>query len=494
MLNSSLIKILRSFRQDEILMFGDFIKSPYNNRKSGAVLLYEFILKYSPDFIDPDLYRKTVWKELFPGKEFNYGVMKNLIYDLTRLSERFIVSERLVRDEFLFNNELLAAFLERDIKDLFRSKFASIEKNSLKDSIQGDIIREDYYYSMWKIYKTKWSFENRLIHSKDYDSIIFKSTGYFMASFLIHSFIIYHNIEAQFIEHNYNKNRSSAEVFLNSAHRSGLISEVISCINAESPDTAAVLNVYYKMFISVNEKNSAKKYFEFRQSLESSTNLFSKRDFLALHITLLNCLTFLESDNVSKQSESLDIYDSMIENNLFFADDSVWDQDFLSYITSACYLGRHKSIEKFISKVLNKLQKDTRTNLLLFANAHLSFARGEFGKSLEFISRTNYDLFQMKYYLKNLQIRNFYELGNFESFELAMDSYIHFLDRNKKVSERWKSAMKNFCSNMNRLSRLKYDFDEYEFKKFRDEINMRNKEKNLWIVRKIEELGKLNLK
>lgn len=494
MLNSSVIKILRSFRPEEILIFRDFIKSPYINKKSGAVLLYECILKYSPDFTDPELYRKDVWKELFPGKEFNYGIMKNLIYDLTRLSEKFIVSERLGRDEFLFSNELLSAFLDRDIKDMFRSRFGSMEKTCLKKSFHGDIIREDFYYNMWKTYKTKWSFENQLIHSKDYDSVILKSSGYFMASFLIHSFIIYHNIEAQYIEHNYKKNKSAVEVFLNSAHTSGLISEVISSVQPESPDTAAVLDVYYKMFISINEKHSENNYFEFRNSLEACKKLFSKRDLLALHIILLNCLTFLESDNVSKKSESLDIYDSMIENKLFFADDKVWDQDFLSYITSACYLGRYNSIENFIAKVLNRLQKDTRTNLLLFANAHLCFARGEFGKSLEYIAKTKYDLFQMKYYLKNLQIRNFYELGDIESFELAMDSYNHFLDKNKKVSVRWKSAMKNFCSNMNRLNRLKYNFDEYEYRKLKDEILSRNKEMNLWIVRKIEELGKLNLK
>ena len=489
MLNTSLLKILSAFGDNDIRKFHDFIVSPYHNKKKGAVLLYEYIIKFRPELKDPKLERKKAWDHMNPGKAFNYGIMKNLIYDLTRLSEEFIISERVNSNYFFKVNELLTFFSERDMKGLFSSEFNNFEKTALKFSFKNDMVREDYFYYMWKLFVNKWGFENQLMHSKNYEGIIDKSSDNFIATFFIHAFIIYHNIEAQKLEHNYSKNDGSVVTFLKNAHRADLISRTISSINPVSADVSAVLNVYHKMFVSVEENNDSEKYFDFKKTLGNNKSYFSKRDLLALHITLLNCLTYLDSKSVFKQEESLDIYDSMIKSKIFFADNSVvWEQDFLSYITAACNLGKRTAIEKFINDVINKTTSDNKENMMSFAKAHLYFLKGEFGKALEYISLTSYDLFQMKYYLKNLQIRIFYELNDLDSYLHALDSYKHFLDNNKNVSERWRSSMKSFCSNVSKLFKLKNKFSEYEYVKFRNEIKTRNGDHKTWLQRKIEEL------
>ncbi len=493
MLNSTLIRILKTFSPDEFSEFSDYINSPYHNKKSGAVLLYNNLLKFSPEFNDNNLNRKLFWKLIYPGKEFNYGIIKNLIYDLTRLSENFIVQKRLETDIFLKKYELISAFYDRNLKDLFSSKFINLEKTALKESISGNIIREDFYYYMWRSYSAKWSFENSILHSKEYTNDIELSSDYFIACFLIHSFIIYHNIEAQRFEHNYSGDILSVKLFLLNADKTGLIPDLIKSVSKTSGKTALVLDVYYKMFSSVIHPESKEYYYEFKNTLERNKILFSERDLLALYITLLNCLTYLESKEIFKQEESLAIYDSMIGSKIFFSDyGRVWDQDFLSYITTAANLGRDKSIELFISKVLNKLQSDDKENMLSFAKAFLCFLKGDYGKSQEYIASTQFGLFQMKYYLRNLQLKIFYELNDIDSFEYAVDSYHHFLNKNKRVSERWKTAMKSFCSNVRILFKLKNNFNEFEYNKFRNELISKTGYRKIWIIIKIDELGILN--
>lgn len=492
MLNSSVIKILRTFDQDELKRFRDFIISPYHNKKSGAVRLFDGLKPFAPHFSDPGLERKNIWNVIFSGEEFNYGKMKNIIYDLTRLAERFLITEGSVSDDLMNDQLLVTALTDRNLMDLSESLFSSFEKNSKKISFENNTIRENYFYSVWKIYSSRWNFENQFKHSKNYKNLIDLSSDNFLAFFFIHAFIMYHNIEAQTIEHNHDSGKSSLEIFLLKAHNSGMISELINSFNPLSADTGKVLTVYYKMFLSVLNKNSAENYLEFKKAIADNISLFSKRDLLALYVTLLNCIVYLDTNELSKPEESLLIYESLFDNKLFFLDnDSMWDQDFLSYVTLACNLGRPELLEKFIKKVTNLIREDKRENMLLFAKAHLYFAKGEFGRSLEYIAKTNYDLFQMKYYIKNLQIRNFYELNDYESFLLAKDSYSHFLDKNKTVSIRWKRAMKSLCNNVARMFKLKENFDSFEFIKLRNEIFSNQTNNSNWVGRKIVEFEKI---
>ena len=439
LINSSVIKILRTFDQDELRKFRDFIISPYHNKKSGAVTLFDGLKSFAPQFNDPGLDRKKIWKVIFPDAEFNYGKMKNIIYDLTRLAERFLIAEGSVSNELMNEHILVTAYMDRNLVDLAESLFSNFEKNSKKISFEKNTVRENYFYSLWKMHTSKWSFKNQLMHSKEYDDVIGLSSDNFLACFFIHAFIMFHNIEAQIIEHNHIAGKSSLEKFLLKAHSSGMINEVIKSVNPLSDETGKVLTVYYKMFITVHSNNSVESYLEYKKAISENISLFSKRDLLALYITLLNCIVYLDTKKISKPEESLGIYEIMFNNKLFFLDkDNMWDQDFLSYVTLACNLGRPDLIEKFIRNVTALIREDKRENMILFAKAHLYFTKGEYGKSLECISKTNTDLFQMKYYIKNLQIRNFYELNDYVSFLLAKDSYNHFLDKNKNVNIRWK--------------------------------------------------------
>ncbi|HMS65746.1 MAG TPA: hypothetical protein PKD83_10905 [Ignavibacteria bacterium] len=93
MLNTSLLEILRTFDKAELKRFEDFVQSPYFNKKTIIIKLFKNLKKYAPDFKKDNLKREIVWKSLYPEKEFNYGVMKNLIYDLTQLVERFLAEE-----------------------------------------------------------------------------------------------------------------------------------------------------------------------------------------------------------------------------------------------------------------------------------------------------------------------------------------------------------------------------------------------------------------
>jgi hypothetical protein len=453
------------------------------------VHLFSELINNSDELNLRNLDRYVIWKKLFPGKDFNYGIMKNLIYDLRRLSEKFLLSEVRQSDEFINQKDLLDTYYNRDLKDLYEPEFLKMQKSSYRESINLNLIREDYYHTMWRNYKTRWNFGTHLSHTKKFNDIINPASDYLVASFLIHSFIVFHNITAQRYEHNYSEKDNSLEIFLKNSSETGLINSVIDNINPDSKDVADVLRVYYSMYLCLINPDSERRYYDFKESVLSNSKLFSKKDLQALFIMLRNCLTFSTSGINSVGFETLEIYDSMIEKKIFLMEnESAWNQEFISYVIISARLGKTESIVKFVNKFINRIQKDTRTNILLFSEAHICFTKGEYEKALEISSKISFELFPVKYYIKDLQLKIFYELNNYDAFMMAADSFSHFISKNKSVSSKWKIKNKMLCSNIGSLFKLRENLNGYDLMKFKEKVNYKHLHKSSWLAVKIKEL------
>ena len=168
MLKSSVLKIIQSFSKEEIAEFNDFLNSPYHNKKSGVVKLYNEVKKYYPDFKDENLDKEKLWSKLYPGKKYSYGVMKNLIHDITKLCEEFIMQKEFLINKLDTNVNLAKALARRNLKELFDSKCSYIEKNYGENKIKDvDADIEDYIFGLEKIYRLKMQYDFHYNHEID---------------------------------------------------------------------------------------------------------------------------------------------------------------------------------------------------------------------------------------------------------------------------------------------------------------------------------------
>ncbi|MEZ4690633.1 MAG: hypothetical protein R3A12_10790 [Ignavibacteria bacterium] len=94
----------------------------------------------------------------------------------------------------------------------------------------------------------------------------------------------------------------------------------------------------------------------------------------------------------------------------------------------------------------------------------------------------------MKFYIKNLQLKIYYELNEYDPFSLSLDSYKHFLSRNKNVSDKMKSYNKSFCDFIEQLFEQKNNYDENIFEEVKIKIYEHYGKNNTWIMRKVREI------
>jgi len=494
MLKSSLLEIIRTFSKQELIKFDDFVRSPYFNKKENVINLFVEIRKYAPFFTDVNLEKEKTWVRVFPGKEYNYGIMKNLIHDLTKLCESFITVEYSKPDNLRNNIDLLAALLKRQITKVFSLKYDIIEKSFHNPVLKNESYKIEDYYDFLKKLNLLKAIYNRLHNpgSSSFESIS-ASGDYFIYSSIIYFYKHFNNYLA-FNDKHVPKKDNATEMFLADLNKN-FISELLKNVKVKSDRDYLILKCFHDMNIALNADADISSYFTFKKSLLECTELISKGDLQDLLSCLSNSISYLRegksNTGINSNKEILDIYNIEIENNIFLQPNGVMDQNsFINYIVTAFTLKEYEKIEIFVKKFGNKIPEDRRENVNNYSQAHICFGKKEFDKSLEYLSRINYDFFNMKHLIKDIQMMNYYEINDYISFSYAKDSYKHFVSKNKSVNSHNKSLSEIFCNHISRLFKLRESFDQFELNKFRKEI-MENKIINkYWILDKISEIEK----
>src|SRR5688572_17688030 len=90
MLDYAFLEIFETFTRDELKIFRRFITSPYFNRSSKVVKLFDHLIKFYPNFEHPALTKENLHKKISPELAYNEITVRRLLFDLQSLSEKFL--------------------------------------------------------------------------------------------------------------------------------------------------------------------------------------------------------------------------------------------------------------------------------------------------------------------------------------------------------------------------------------------------------------------
>lgn len=491
MFSSSVIEILRTFSPEELKRFDDFVSSPYFNKKTAVINLYKQIKKYAPAFDNPKLKKELLWKALYGAKAYNYGLFKNLVYDLTRLCENFLMNEYASKDSFNMYYGYLYYLFQKEIGNLFLTKFHALFKKVRQLEMNREIDVKDKHEILSKIYLLKCHYSDQFDRhprmGEEFNQHSINSASLFLFS-LLETCINALNLTSKNF---YNKEVNPIVQFVNKAAAEGLISELLDSVKAHSTDTYDVLRTYYKYYLSLSNNSSLEKYFDFKKTLTNLADNFSRTDKFNLYSGLRVSFNVLVSPHINRTQEFIDIRKMMMKNDVVLNPNGLMDEiSFVSEIQTACSIGDHEFIKQFSDKYVDHLPKAQRENLRKYALAHLYFAQNEFDKSLEQTLTINYNLLGVKFYLRNLQMMIHYEKNDYNSFLLLIDSFKHFLSKNKYITKDWKETQTLLIKFFNRLFSLKEKYNEFELKALKEEVNSSMVLKKQWLLKKIDDLDK----
>ena len=486
MLKTSFLDILRVLDKEELKRFEAFLSSPYFNTRNNVIKLFGIIKKYAPEFNHKILDKEEIWKKLFPGKEYNYGILKNIIHDITKLAERFLEVEFLNSHDVQRMNNLLSMLGGKQLESIFINKYNTLEKNYFKSS--------KFYYSFYEDYlnmKTQ-RFIVEAYNSKLHTNLF----SHDFAELLIFDFITkfsnhFNSVYIEETEHNEKPDNGFIRMFSKTVFSDIELERYIETLSEGSDRNYKIAIVFFRLMKCYLNPQSIEFYFDFKRTLFEYDKYISESSMRGLYASLGSALdNCIDVSGINKNRELFEIINHLVEKDIFSTEDGkVVPSLFILSVKTAGYLKAPDFIEKMIKEFLPKIDPGLRENFNQFSMAYLYYAKEEFDKSLDCSNKITIDSFQMKYFLRNLQTIISFEKNDYIMFQYLNDSHRHFLSKNKSVSKSYKESNMKFLNYTNTLFKLRESKDKSEISFIENSLLGDVVVNKYWLIDKLKELA-----
>lgn len=489
MYNPKLIRILKSLSPDEFKDFGKFVHSPFHNESKKLTSLYDSFKKFYPDLDNPLCSKEYFFKCMYENEEYNDDKLRNQLSLMLKLAEEYLSFLEFRKDEVNKKKYLLTQLGRRNLMNVFMQELEHTDiyrdKNFIKD--------EDYYLNLFLLEKIKRkSFESKTLIGKSrniYENIRYEIdclNNFFLISMLKEYFKL-----------------NNAERVLNIGFRYKLFDLLLKHIEANFSDyrNVSYINVFFNFFLKFKANRNETSYETLKKLLKLHSEHLSKEDSKNLYIELYNyCKSLQTAENKNFGRESFDLINEMLSKHILFEDDgNIHVQTYINIVASAIRENQLVWAEEFITKYKEKLHSDHRESAYNYNYAVLLYKKGKneplnkrrnFETSLNHLSNVKSD--DCYYYtrIKNLQLILYYELDSYEPALCLMDTYMHYLSKNKTLPHDINIRYLNFARILHKLINIKLynNFDELNHLK-KDLINNNTVEYHNWLLEKIDELG-----
>ena len=479
MLGTSVIFTLRTLSHEELDRLEQFLSSPYFNKKKTLITFYRHIRKFAPGFDSPKLERHLIWKSLYKGKDFNYGVMKNLIYELGKLTEKFLQVSSFERSGFPAQLRLAWEYIDRDLVQLTEKQIRVLEKSLSDREKDIEFFRNAMDLTAFREYLAGQKFSgnhtNVPVAQKYLDDL---TMFYILSSAERYSSILmsgsYNNLEID---------KDEVYDLLRLMERKKQINSKLLELLKES------LYVMLEPGDESHYRNCKKLLLEYRSELSLG--------YLHKFITgLLNYSnTMLLNGKTSYNKEVFDNISLLVDTGAMLAetDGFVNQYTYVIAVSSACNEGEYEWAEKFITEYKKHLRQEFREQYYEYALVTFYMKKKEPETALEHLSKIRILNLMDKMTVKRYEAMIFYESGYEDQFRSVLDSLTN-LKGNRELSGSAKELLTKFIQFAKRLGSMKFsgkDTGELDFAldSLKREIIAANVINKNWLLEKAGELS-----
>ncbi len=495
MKKTKLISILSTFSKEEMKKFEKFIASPFFNNGRNFIPYFKILKTYYPEFDSQDITVEKLFQILYPGKSFDKKsavTMRVLESQIAGLAVEFL---RYNNDSKGFNKifsqiNFLSELKIRKLDSLFNSSYKSLEKliESETDSEQ------DRYKLREKLLSEKNDFLLDRDRQKETSENLHLQSKYFTYSIITDILKLKLDLDVNQSVFNTDFKIDLFREFINNLD----LKNIMEYIKLNSSEFHAVSAIYYNCLMAKTDVNNETYYKDFKDLLFNNIQLFSRAEKHTLFNHMISCCWRQNRHgnlkvNLNSNKELFELHKYLLENNMYKNDNTGFIElvFFRNIVMNALNAREIDWLENFLNKYVDELAPEQRKNMYNYGMAIVCFERNEFEKSLEFISAVEYEYFYFKVDVKTWQLRIYYELNLFEQVTSLVDTFKHFLSKNKSLSPEFRKPIDEFLKYYIQLFKIKNGDDSFSLKQIESEVsNIPNLSHKGWILRKIIELEK----
>ena len=486
MKDTRLIRLIRTFSREELKSFGKFLESPFLKPKRNTFDLYEYIIKFYPEYDSSKLKKENVFGKLFPGEKYFEGKLNNLIFELSKAAENFLAYKTLMEDETEYLLNLSKGYLSKNL---------SGESNRINKMIEKKL-KPGFSQSKNYVSKFRWlTYLKNAYYTEhnDIENVIECTKNYFEASaiqFIVDYTEIVGAMKPAF--NTYGKNVENN--FIQAILRSFDIEKLHKLIEENEHTLTPIISLYYYKLKAEDDPDNSGYYYSLKDSFYRIIPKLDREEKYRIFSELANyCVQKSVKKNEEFKKEGLKIYQEMMANNAysFSENEYMLVAVFRNIIQFCISVNEIKWFEYFIENYTDCLKPEYRKDLRHYSFAHLYFMKKDFEKSLVMISEIDYEFFLFKPDFKNLMLKIYYELGHYEQAFSMVDTYRHFLANTKEISKTFKKYYNNYLSFYYILLKIRSGQSKESPLFLKSKIEKENEIINkAWLLEKVKEISR----
>ena len=433
--NYKLFDVLRIFNKKEFRMFGEYVHSPYFNKSIRVTGLYNMLVKFFPLFKNRKLTIEELFNGIYPGENFDYHKINNVISDLYKLSEEFIIQQQMEKDD---DPRILALITGlSSINKLYEQKYN--KRISYLDSL---VLKDDHYF--YNMYLLNENYLRQITPLKPLSdlNLIQKMHDNFLDYSVIKLIKIYN-----LMLHENAQNRIIFDLKWKD--------EIINYIARSSPESNPALFIFGSIFQLLLTQD-IKYYIGLKELKKKYLKILKFPDQLALYTYLYDFAAYMVNfkGDDSFNSDMFEIFTEQIEMKIMTRENFLYP-NFMNVVKIACRVGEFKYAEWFIKEFNISIPEEEKTNVLSFCHGIIENSKGNLRSALKYFSKSNFQNFIFKVQVKIMLLMIYYKLGMNEQALGIIDTFRHFLRNEENLLPEQSRSYNIFLKIMSDLIKLK---------------------------------------
>ncbi len=441
MLSSKLITLLKTFTKDELKSLGDYVQSPFFNKREAPISLYKVLLPLYPTF--EALKWEKVFKKSFPEKmEYSESYLRNVLSDLYQLAEAFL-GQQLIQfyDAPLFIGHTVSYLLE---KRLYKS--AEDNLNRMSEALSRDD-RTFHDYSGTNIY---YHLLKMRCHDRQEQRQEFSQTQQLLANALVQQCT--YRLLRRYYEMSNDK-----EVFYQYDYEFDFFERFTAMLQHNDIDSAPDLAIaYYKLQLQTQKTWPVwQALYDYLQQHKSDiTDEY-------IHVTNLALINFIAHQKRLQ---------SKLTNEILIAELGLYEETiairlrnnfhvtgflFTNIVSLGASLKGNTWARQFMSTHSQYLPPNLRSGLEAYSAALLFFSEGNYIETIAILA--NIEPFYSDYYflVKSLTLMAYYELDNYDAFMATLDTLKKTIANHPELAQKAQISYANTNTILLKLYRLR---------------------------------------
>lgn len=478
-----LIRILRTFSNEEFSSFKKFASSPYFNEGRNFIPLINELKKYHPQYDKNKFTREKVFGALYPGEKCNSALLDKIFSRTAKLAEKFLVQISNEKNEFRNITVLAKEYSNRNIGKLFNMKVSDAEKILQKNSEYS----LDYFDHAKELEIIKSDF---LLANKDYYSTS-KNMPLRGELNLLDFLIKYLHSEMDILTVGYETNNDFSQSIVAKSTDLINVEGMIKLFEGKNSRYSEVLKLKYYELLAVKHADK-KHFFLYKELVEKNFHHFQWNE------KFNRLLTLLSACNLGVRKRKEDFSGVQLELARFIADQNVHaiHEKLNTYLPLyinllGTFKLNHDSeyIDRLILNFGSKIEPELKESCIAFSYINKYIVEKNFAEALKYLSKVNFEHSLIKVNARTDAIMIYYELGYEEELLSLIDSTLKFLNSvDNQQQFRIESAI-NYTKFIKRIVKLRQTEDKDSLDSLKTEIKNTSRlmMKN-WLLEKIDEL------